>query len=167
MLRDWIGRASHDQCHCRSTIQHMICPVSMISPVNFPFVNSIVNNWISVVFFFSVDWNIIDWSKKGRIAASFDCDLVLWGPPTSCNQPKTTEVFKFGHIKSLAFSPSGEYLALGVEKVHTAEPNIRTPELQILRINVVTDRCGRISFREANDEIRAISWDPAGKHIVW
>lgn len=111
---------------------------------------------------FSVDYNIIDWSKKGRIAASFDCDLVLWGPPSACNRNKTTEVFKLGHIKSLAFNPSGDELALGIAELSSKN------QLQILKFRTHTVRGGHYSFpKRYGDEIRTISWDPTGENIIW
>lgn len=78
--------------------------------------NYLAKNKVNSVWFL-VGYNIIDWSKSGKIAASFDRDLVLWGPPSTCNKNKTTVVYKLGHIKSLAFSHTGDQLALGVNEI--------------------------------------------------
>lgn len=114
---------------------------------------------------FSDEYNIIDWSKRGRIAASFDCDLVLWGPPSTCNPKKSTVVFKLGHIKSLAFNPSGNKLALGVAAIIESRTK---NELQILELEAQTAISGRYAFPDKfADEIRTIAWDPSGENIVW
>lgn len=123
---------------------------------------------------FSVDSNIIDWSKKGKIAASFDRDLVLWGPPSTCNRNKTTEVFKLGQIKSLAFNPSGDELALGVAEIRVIKRTdtklqVTENELQILKFKTCTFRGSHYKFPKTEylDEIRTIAWDPTGENIIW
>lgn len=110
----------------------------------------------------SDDYNVIDWSKKGRIAASFDRDLVLWGPPSARNSHKATEVYKLGRIKSLAFSTSGDELALGIY----AGPSKNL--LQILKVGKTLYRTKHFKFPlKPKDEIRTIAWDPSGENILW
>lgn len=98
---------------------------------------------------------------------------MLWGPPSTSNRNKTTEVFKLGQIKSLAFNPSGDELALGVAEIRvtkrTDQPQVTENELQILKFRTCTFRGEHYKFPkiENSDEIRTIAWDPTGENIIW
>lgn len=109
--------------------------------------------------------SIIDWSKSGRIAASFECDLVLWVPPTMSKiTAKSTVIYRLGRITALSFDPVGDKLAAGIDDINR---NL----LQIWKIHgdQGIQSKGQISVnkRLPFDQITAIAWDPNGKNIVW
>lgn len=109
--------------------------------------------------------NIIDWSKSGRIAASFERDLVLWVPPTiSTIKLKSTVIYRLGRITSLSFDPIGDMLAIGIDDVN----KILLQIWKIYEDNGIHS-AGQVSIIKTRpfDRIVAIAWDPNEKKIVW
>lgn len=110
---------------------------------------------------YSLGFNIIDWSSKGQIAASFD-HLVLWGPPTG-DKEKTTVLYKIDNIRALRYSPNGDQLALSIRKTNQSD-------LQIWQVSqkMAIFTCGTLSFpkKRPTEEIRTIEWDPMGQVII-
>lgn len=107
--------------------------------------------------------NIIDWSKKGQIAASFDSSLVLWGPPSQSDKETSTVLYELKHVKALKYGPCGEVLALSVN-------GITSSLLQIWdisdKMSIYTKRACPFAKETPCEAIRCIEWDPSCKHII-
>lgn len=114
-------------------------------------------------FFAHSDHNIIAWSKNGRIAASFEKDLVLWTPPATMALANTTTplIYKGGYIRALAFNFVGDVLALGI---HEDEMAI----LQLWKFSNQTalTNGGVFHFEKKKINIRAILFDPSERFII-
>lgn len=110
--------------------------------------------------------NVIDWSNKGQIAASFECEdqhhLVLWDPPTS-DEDKRTNLYEIRNIRALKYSPSGNQLALSISER-------KSSDLQIWQVSQqkAIYTCGLYKFpkKVLGEELRAIEWDPNGQNIA-
>lgn len=107
--------------------------------------------------------NIIDWSSKSQIAASFEKSLVLWGPPSEDGNDITTILYKIEHVSALKYGPDGLCLALGVN-------GIRRSTLQIWDVTNKMSIRQKVAFtfpKEAPTEcVRCIEWSKFNKHII-
>lgn len=107
--------------------------------------------------------NIIDWSSKGQIAASFDSSLVLWGPPSQSDKETSTVLYELKNVKALKYSPAGDQLALSVN-------GITSSLLQIWdisdKMSIFTKRACMILKEYPTEAIRCIEWEPTCKHII-
>lgn len=108
--------------------------------------------------------NIIDWSCSGRIAASFDCDLILWMPPTMDKfKQKSTILYPLQHMTSLSFDSTGDKLAIGIDEVTKCS-------LQLWKISdgklLYQIRSKSICKMKPFDQIVAIAWDSNDKYIL-
>ena len=52
--------------------------------------------------------NIIDWSSRGQIAASFDASLVLWGPPNASDKETSTVLYELKNVTALKYGPGNK-----------------------------------------------------------
>lgn len=107
--------------------------------------------------------NIIDWSNKGQIAASFERSLVLWGPPSEADNEISTEMYEFFQVKALKYSPNGQYLAISSNDIIAS----------LLQIWDVSDkksieRVNEFKFLKETptDAIRCIEWNKYNDHII-
>lgn len=107
--------------------------------------------------------NIIDWSSKGQIAASFEKSLVLWGPPSESDKETTTVLYQMSHVKALKYSPNGACLALSVN-------DITKSSLQIWDISDKMSIAQRIVYKfrkeSPSEVIRCIEWNHTDAHII-
>lgn len=99
--------------------------------------------------------NVIDWSARGQITASFGKDLVMWTPNTS-----KTVVYQIKDTKAIAYNPKGDVLATGCERY--GFPIVEfwdVSECNVLR------NTGRFIFVPSNRDIRCIEWHPSGDSL--
>lgn len=59
-------------------------------------------------YLISIDQNLVDWSIRGQIAVSFGHDVIIWQ-----SKEDITMAFDIKCPRSLAYSPDGEFLAIG------------------------------------------------------
>lgn len=107
--------------------------------------------------------NIIDWSSKGQIAASFDSSLVLWGPPSEADKDTSTVLYKLENVNALKYGPDGTQLAITVNDINRS----------FLQIWDVTDKMSIFTKKQCvfakehiGEEVRCIEWNPNGKHVI-
>lgn len=107
--------------------------------------------------------NIIDWSSKGQIAASFDSSLVLWGPPSQSDKETSTVLYELSNVKALKYAPCGDMLALSVNGITSS----------LLQIWDITDKMAIYTKRACNfpketpfEAVRCLEWDPKCQHII-
>lgn len=60
------------------------------------------------IILISIDQNLVDWSIRGQIAVSFGHDVIIWQ-----SKEDITMAFDIKCPRSLAYSPDGEFLAIG------------------------------------------------------
>lgn len=106
--------------------------------------------------------NVIDWSVKGQIAASFDSSLVLWGPPTA-DKETSTVLYDLKYVKALKYSPDGNKLALSINRLLSSV-------LQIWEISdkmsIFTTTRLQIAKERPLETICCLSWKSTFEHII-
>ncbi|CAD7081238.1 unnamed protein product [Hermetia illucens] len=100
--------------------------------------------------------NIISWSPRGPVAASFRKDLVLWIPQTL-----STLVYRLNENFAISYNPSGTILAVSCKKA----------DLAVLQLWDCTEQNFIYSMtenvlNEKLDQIICIDWEPSGGYIA-
>lgn len=78
------------------------------------YTKSEILNYVNYIYFIisiiliSIDQNLVDWSIRGQIAVSFGHDVIIWQ-----SKEDITMAFDIKCPRSLAYSPDGEFLAIG------------------------------------------------------
>ncbi|XP_073837958.1 cdc20/fizzy protein cortex [Musca autumnalis] len=100
--------------------------------------------------------NLVDWSTKGQIALSFGQDVIIWQ-----SKEDITMAFNIQCPSSLAFSPSGEFLAIGCKCL-----NFPALELwDVARTDDFSIFCGKV-FNLWYGDVLCIEWNTTGTQIV-
>ncbi|XP_059218845.1 protein cortex isoform X2 [Stomoxys calcitrans] len=104
----------------------------------------------------SCEQNLVDWSSRGQIALSFGHDVIIWQ-----SKVDITMAFNIKCPRSLAYSPSGEFLAIGCKSVGF-------PALELWDVSCTDDFSvvsGKI-FHKKYGDVLCIEWTVSGKQIV-
>ncbi|XP_075160539.1 cdc20/fizzy protein cortex isoform X1 [Haematobia irritans] len=104
----------------------------------------------------SFEQNLVDWSSEGQIALSFGHDIIIWQ-----SKVDITMAFNIKCPRSLAYSPSGSFLAIGCKSVGY-------PTLELWDVSCTDDFCvanGKI-FQMLYGDILCIEWTLSEKQIV-
>ncbi|XP_061391211.1 protein cortex [Musca vetustissima] len=100
--------------------------------------------------------NLVDWSTKGQIALSFGQDVIIWQ-----SKDDITMAFNIQCPRSLAYSPSGEFLAIGCKCISFPALELwdvaRTDDFSIL--------CGKV-FPIKYGDVLCIEWNTTGTQLV-
>lgn len=106
--------------------------------------------------------NIIDWNCLGQIAACFDQQLVLWGPPEYEND-HCTMLYDLKNIHALKYRSCGKILALSVNDIKCSWLQIwdvSNRKSIFMKYHLAFEK--EIPFKS----IRSIEWDMDGKRII-
>ncbi|KNC24701.1 Protein cortex [Lucilia cuprina] len=108
----------------------------------------------------SCDQNLVDWSIRGQIAVSFGHDVIIWQ-----SKEDITMAFDIKCPRSLAYSPSGELLAIGCK---SCEYPGKSFLLELWDVSCPQDFCvicGKV-FSLKHIAVQCIEWTSTGKQIV-
>lgn len=122
-----------------------------------------------------IEQNLVDWSSNGQIAFSFGHDVVIWQ-----SKVDITMSFSVKCPRSLAYSPSGQFLAIGCKsvgfpgKLHKIRIIISTSififyvVIEMWDVSCVDDFTavsGKI-FHSKYSDVLCIEWAASGKQLV-
>lgn len=123
-----------------------------------------------------IDQNLVDWSVKDQIAVSFGHDVIIW----LCKDDITMS-FDIKCPRSLAYSPNGEYLAIGCKSCEypgknqhflldndVLYNNLIRKVVELWDVSCGQDMsvlCGKV-FCLKHVAVQCIEWTLTGKQIV-